>query len=87
VSANAVAGDDCVIAVDASGGDVTITLPSAVGTQGRTYYVKKIDSSMNFVFVQATGVQTIDGSNIQHLSIQWESMQIVSDGTSGWLKI
>jgi len=87
VSANAVAGDDCVIAVDASVGDVTITLPSAVGSQGRIYYVKKIDSSMNVVFVQASGGQTIDGLNTQHLSIQWESMQVISDGSTGWLKI
>jgi hypothetical protein len=88
VSANAVAmADDAVIAVDASGGDVTITLPTAIGVKGRTYYVKKIDSSMNVVFVQATGGQTIDGLTTQNLSIQWESMQIVSDGATGWLKI
>lgn len=79
--------DDAVIAVDASGGDVTVTLPTATAMKGRTYYVKKTDSTTNLVFVQAFGVQTIDGQNIQHLAIQWESMQVVSDGVSGWLKI
>lgn len=86
VSTNSVAGDEAVIAVDASGGAVTITLPSAITAVDRTYYVKKVDSSLNAVFVQASGIQTIDGQNIQHLSVQYEGMQIVSDGT-GWLKI
>lgn len=86
VSANAVAGDEVVISVDASAGDVTVTLPSAVIYPDRNYYIKKIDSTFNFVFVQAAGVQTIDGQNTQRLSVQYETMQIVSDG-SGWLKI
>lgn len=86
VSSNAVAGDEIVIAVDATGGDVTITLPSSVTYPGRNYYIKKMDDSFNFVFVQAAGAQTIDGMNIQRLSVQYETMQIVAhDG--GWLKI
>lgn len=86
VNANAVAGDEVVISVDASAGDVTVTLPSAVTYPDRNYYIKKVDSTFNFVFVQAAGVQTIDGANTQRLSVQYETMQIVSDGT-GWLKI
>mgnify|MGYP001593664978 CR=1 FL=1 len=86
VSTNSVAGNEAVISVDASGGDVTITLPTATTITDRTYYIKKIDSTTNTVFVQAFGAQTIDGLNLQALSIQYESMQIVSDG-AGWLKI
>ncbi len=87
VNSNSVAlATDAVISVDASGGDVTVTLPTAVGISGRTYYIKKTDSSFNSVYVQAFGAQTIDGLTTQELSVQYESMQIVSDGT-GWLKI
>lgn len=87
VNSNSVAlATDAVISVDASGGDVTVTLPTAVGISGRTYYIKKNDSSFNSVFVQAFGAQTIDGLNTQELSVQYESMQLVSDG-AGWLKI
>lgn len=87
VSTNAVAlATDAVISADASGGAITITLPTAVGIAGRTYYIKKIDSTFNFVYVQAAGAQTIDGTNTQRLSVQYETMQIVSTG-AGWLKI
>lgn len=87
VSANAVAlASDAVISVDATAGAVTISLPTAVGITGRTYYIKKVDSSFNYVHVQGAIAQTIDGQNVQSLSIQYESMQIVSTG-SGWLKI
>lgn len=87
VNANAVAlTTDAVISVDASSGAVTISLPTAVGIAGRTYYIKKIDSTFNSVFVQAAGVQTIDGLTTQNLSVQHETMQIVSTG-AGWLKI
>lgn len=86
VSSNAVAGDEAVISADASAGSITVTLPNAAVAADRTYYIKKVDSSLNVVYVQAFGGQTIDGLNLQHLSVQYEGMQIVSDGT-GWLKI
>ena len=71
------------ILVDASGGNITITLPAP--TTGKVYVIKKIDSSTNTVTVDA-GTQTIDGANTKTLSAQYEVLRIQSDG-SNWYVI
>jgi len=75
----------CVVAVDASGGTVTVTLPGASNCEGRLYVIKKTDSSSYGVTIDA-GSSTIDGNSSVSLSSQWNSVTIVSDGTN-WLKI
>jgi hypothetical protein len=77
---------DCVIAVNASGGARHLYLPSAVGTAGRVYTVKKVDSSSNSVFVEASAGQHVDGYSYVVLAEQWNSVTVVSDG-SNWLII
>ncbi len=51
-----------VVLVDASGGNVTISLPAASGLNGRTYVIKRVDSSGNTVTIDPAGSETIDGS-------------------------
>lgn len=76
--------DDEVIAVDASTGPaVTITLPDAGGLEGRQYTVKKTDSSHHHVIVATTGA-LIDGYPTQSLTVQYEALTVISDG-SNWL--
>lgn len=71
--------------VDASGGAVTLTLPTAASADRRVYHVKKTDSSLNAVTIDGSGAETIDGAATQTLIAQYESIQIVSDGTSWYV--
>lgn len=71
--------------VDASGGAVTITLPTAASAKNVQYFIKKIDSSVNAVTVDGNGSETIDDSTTQVISSQYDSIEIYSDGTEWWI--
>ena len=60
-TANYTANDEFGILVDATSADVTITLPSALVHEHRTYLIKKIDNSVNNVIIEGFGTETIDG--------------------------
>ena len=77
-------GDDVLILADATLGNMTITLYTAVGNSGRKIRVVKVDSSANTVTVDASGAQTIDGALTQVLSAQYRRINIASNG-SNWL--
>jgi hypothetical protein len=77
---------DRIILVDASAGAITITLPTAVGIQGKPYTIKKIDSSNNNVTVDGDGAETIDGATTYLLYAQNDFIEIISDN-SNWKKI
>ena len=47
--------------------DITVTLPAASGIAGRTYYIKKINSSTNTVTIDGNGSETIDGATTLRL--------------------
>jgi hypothetical protein len=51
------------VLVDASGGNRTITLPSASGIDGRMYTIKKVDNTSNPVTIQPQSGQYIDGAS------------------------
>src|SRR5206468_4295575 len=70
-----VAADE-VLLVDATGGAVTVTLPTA--TSGRLLAVKKVDSSGNAVTL--TG--TVDGVVNPTLAGQWNARWVVGNGTN-----
>lgn len=74
---------DTVVLADATGGSLTVTLPTAVGITGKVYRVKRQNSGANTVTVGTTSAQTIDGSTTQILAIQYTSVDLVSDG-SNW---
>lgn len=76
---------DNMILVDASAGDVTVTLPTAVGISGVEYVIKKIDSSSNFVIIEGNGSQTIDGETDQRTDGQYTSITVVSNGTNWFI--
>ena len=73
---------DSVILADATGGAFTVTLPTAVGCQGRQYTVKRTNSGSNNVTVGATSSQTIDGAATKALGAQWSTIAVVSDGAN-----
>ncbi|MGD8969052.1 MAG: glycosyl hydrolase family 28-related protein [Anaerolineae bacterium] len=81
-----IARADYVVAVDASSGAQTITLPNAQGEVGRMISVKRIDSSAHLVTISPQADQTVDGANTYSLAAQWQRVRLVSDG-AGWLVI
>lgn len=72
--------NDRIICVDASGGNRSITLPSASGKEGRSWTVVKIDSSSNTV--------TVTGGSLSHtLTKQYEFVEFVVGSNSSYYKV
>lgn len=79
---------DYLIPVDATGGMVTITLPSATN-KGQMIIIKKIDSSANVVRVARAGSDGIElaGNPSEDLKARWSAMEFIADGTSLWYRV
>lgn len=73
------------VAVDASGGAVTITLPAAASCTGRRYDIKKVDSSANAVTIDGNSTETIDGIATKALANQYSSVTVISNGSGWWI--
>jgi len=73
---------DYMALVDATSAAVTLTLPTAVGRAGKQYAIAKVDSSANAVTIDPAGSETLDGDTTVDLMLQWEALQIVSDGAN-----
>ncbi len=73
---------DSVILCNATGGAVTITLPTAVGIQGRAFQVKKTDASSNSCSLATTSGQLIDGVTSVPLATQYSLKRVESDGAN-----
>lgn len=84
-TSSAVTDTQYIILVDATSGNITITLPAAIAGAGRMLEIKKIDATSNKVIIDAAGSDTIDGETSQELLYEDEALPIVSDGTSEWL--
>ncbi len=74
---------DYMILVNASGGNVTITLPSAIDLYRREYVVKKIDSSPNIVYV--TSVVNIDNVSSYEIESHNVAIKLKSDDVQWWV--
>jgi hypothetical protein len=72
--------DEVILAT--AGSAFTATLPTASGVTGKTYTIKKVDSSANAVTVEGLSTETIDGALFKTLSTVNESIRVVSDGTN-----
>ena len=81
-----IGSSDTVIFADATSGAVTITLPAASSTGGYRFYVKRIDSTLaNSCSIARSGSDTIDGQTSVSLSLQYESLTLVSDGANWYI--
>ena len=67
--------------IDVTGNTVTVTLPTAVGVNGKNYVIKNNGSGV--VTVATTSGQTIDGANTKSLNNN-DSIEVISDG-SNWI--
>jgi hypothetical protein len=85
VSTNTTLGNThFLVLVNATGGAVTITLPSASGNTGRMYVIMKTDASANSVTIAPTGGQFINGAASISFNTQWQKYTVMSDG-SNWV--
>lgn len=75
---------DDIVYVDASGGAVTITLPSVLRFWGYQFTVKKLDASANAATVDGNGA-LVDGAATFPITVQYEAHSFVSDGTAWWI--
>ena len=78
-TANYTAADREIVLANATGGAFTVTLPAA--TSGALVTVKKTDGSAYGVAV-APASGTIDGAGSLLISAQYDSYDVVSDGTN-----
>lgn len=76
--------DYLVYPIDATSGNLVITLPPAQDYDHKKYIVKKTDSSANTVTITAAGSDLIDGAATKVLTTRYESVEIISDGVSNW---
>jgi len=75
--------------IDATSGNIVVTLPVDALQLGKKYIIKKTDSSSHTVTVTAdtTKPDLIDGAATKVLSTQYDSIYIESDGVSNWWKL
>ncbi|WP_447979093.1 hypothetical protein [Candidatus Nitrospira bockiana] len=71
---------DKVILCDASAGGFTLTLPPVTGNTGVFFIIKKTDSSANTCTVDGNASETIDDGLTAAITIQYNSISIVTDG-------
>jgi len=75
-----ITNDDYII--DATSNTFAATLPTASGETGRQFIIK--NSGTGVVTVTPDGSETIDGEATAELSMQYDSITVVSDG-SNWI--
>ena len=75
---------DCVVLVDASSNDITITLPTAAAGDRVVYWIKRIDTTANTVTIDGNGTETID-NNLTITLTTMDAITITSDGTEWWI--
>jgi len=82
-----IADGDGTILADATANDVTVTLPAAAVSAGRTYTVKRMDGAAGLpsVWIDSAG-GTIDGSATIELTGQYFFFVFQSDGAQ-WVRI
>ncbi len=85
ITVNKLLSTEHVILADATAGVITISLPKASLNNGKVFTIKKLDTSNN-VIIDPNGSETIDTAALHTLSVQFEFIKIVSDG-SNWFVI
>lgn len=78
--------NDRTLEVDASSGDITISLRTAAGFKGKDYIIKKIDTSSNKVIIDPFSDETIDLQLTLETNIHQRAITVQSDGTN-WITL
>lgn len=69
------------ILCNATSGNITVTLPTAVSNQA-AFNIKKVDSSTNTVIIDPYSTETIDGDLTVTIYDDDDFVQVQSDGTN-----
>jgi len=64
--------------VDASSGNLQMTLPNALTSSGSMYVLKKVDATAFTVTVAGVLDQTIDGQASQTITSQWVTITLIA---------
>ena len=72
--------NDSVILADTSAGAFTVTLPTALNANRVSFYLKRVDNSVNDLTVGTPGVELIDGSATLTL-FGYETIHLYSNGS------
>jgi hypothetical protein len=78
-------GSDYFIFCDATAGAMSINLPTAVGSAGKVYVIKKTDATANAVTIDPAGAELVDGAGTLVFSTQYTSYSIVSNNVGWWV--
>lgn len=73
-------GTNHAVMIDASSGNVTLTMPSDV-ENGHRLIIKRIDSSSNTVTIDGNG-NTIDGETTLTIPFQYDAPHLIGDGNN-----
>ena len=86
VTANYTADDRVFVKVDTTTSGLTITLPSAATFVNKFFHIKWIaGSSSNKVTIAPQTSEAIDDETSIIMGHQYDSLNVVSDGTSWWI--
>lgn len=77
--------EDAIILADATAAPITLTLPPAADVLYQVFAIKRLNSGANSVTIDGLGSETIDGALTKVLSSQYDTLNIVSDGTEWWI--
>lgn len=66
--------------IDCTANTFTVSLPTAIGNTGRVYVIK--NSGTGVITIDPALTQTIDGQTTYILAVQYEAIQIMSDGAN-----
>ena len=84
ISDDSVAATDGTVFIDATDGDITITMATAIKKGSFVYYLKRIDNSDNTVTLLAAGGEKIDLES-SHKIYGLESISLTSDNFNWWM--
>jgi len=76
------AGPSQVILANANTTDIVVILPDAATNANFNCYVKKVDTTGNYVYVRPTGTNTLDGDTQKFFNVPYTSMHVFGNGTN-----
>lgn len=70
---------------NAVSGSVILNLPAASSYNGKTYKIKKVDSSSNVITLNGSGTDKIDGQSSYSINYQYQAIELVCDGLAWYI--
>lgn len=80
ITSDLTAGEAKWYQLDATGGDLTVTLPAANLYPAETYQFTRMDATANAISVVPDGSETINGATTLSIVTQYETYTLISDG-------